>query len=302
MPPTPLARPVVAIAGCGYVGMRLAHWLAAGGYAVLAGSRDPGALRHRLPRNALAFRLDLDSGAGVAALAAADRVVAAYPPPRGGTNDPRSARLVAAMADRGKPQQAVYLSTTGVYGDRGGKAVSEIDAPAPRSERAQRRLDAEARWRRLGREGRFRVSVLRVAGIYGPGRLPAEAVKAGTAPRVAWPETRYTNTIHVDDLVALIGRVLDNGRPNRVYHGCDGQQRRQGALIEAVARALGTSLPPPLDPAAAERELSPMRLSFLAESRCCCNQRARRELGWSPRFTDLDAGVAASLAEQRGEG
>lgn len=297
MPPTGPARPVVAIAGCGYVGVRLAHRLAAEGYAVLAGGRDPEALRPHLPVTATAFRLDLDSGAGVATLAAADRLVAAYPPPRSGTRDPRSARLIAALAGGRGPERVVYLSTTGVYGDRGGQAVAETDPPAPGSQRAHRRLDAEARWRRLGRAGRARVNVLRVAGIYGPGRLPEEAVRAGTAARVAWPEARYTNTIHVDDLVALIGRTLDRGRPNRIYHACDGQQRRQGALIEVVAGVLGAALPPPLDPAIAEQELSPMRLSFLAESRCCRSERARRELGWAPRFTDLDAGVAASLSQ-----
>jgi len=294
------ARPVVAIAGCGYVGLRLAHRLTAAGFPVLAGSREPGALQARLPAGAMAFRLDLDSGAGLPVLAAADRLVAAYPPPRGGVRDPRSARLAAFLAGRG-PRRAVYLSTTGVYGDRGGAPISETAPPAPATERARRRLDAEAAWRRLGRAGRVRVSLLRVAGIYGPGRLPTEAVRGGTAARVAWPERRYTNTVHVDDLVTLIGRALAQGRANRVYHACDGVDRRQGALIEAVAANLGVELPAPMDPATAEVELSAMRLSFLAESRRCGSARTARELGWVPRFADLAAGVAASLAEDGGE-
>jgi len=290
----------VAIAGCGYVGLRLARLLAAAGHPVLAGSRHPETLRGRLPEGARAFRLDLDSGAGLGVLAAAHGLVAACPPPRAGTADPRSARLTAALAGlpagRG-PRRAVYLSTTGVYGDRGGAWVDETAAPAPRTDRARRRLDAEGRWRRLGREGRCTVSILRVAGIYGPGRLPAEAVRAGTAARVAWPEVRYTNAIHVDDLVALIGRALARGWPNRIYNACDGGEHAQGALAAATAAALGLELPPPLSPADAERELSAMRLSFLAESRRCRSDRAVRELGWGPRFADLAAGVAASLAE-----
>jgi nucleoside-diphosphate-sugar epimerase len=289
-------RPLVAIAGCGYVGQRLAHRLAAAGVPVLAGSRAPEALRPLLPPGARAFRLDLDRGLGLHVLAAADRVVAAFPPPRKGHSDPRSARLAAALA-AGRAARAVYLSTTGVYGDRGGAVVSETDAVAPGTERARRRLDAEARWRRLGRGGRCRVSILRVAGIYGPGRLPVAAVREGTAARVAWPETRYTNTVHVDDLVTLILRVLERGRPNRVYHACDGVDRVQGALQEAVAAALGVELPAPLDPERAERELSPMRLSFLAESRLCANGRATAELGWAPAYADLAEGVRASLVE-----
>lgn len=299
MPSRSSRRPAVAIAGCGYVGGRLAWRLAAAGYRVLAGSREPAALGPVLPASAVAFRLDLDSGAGLGTLAAADHLVAACPPPRSGAGDRRTARLAAALAARG-PRRGVYLSTTGVYGDRGGGLVSESAPPAPATDRARRRLDAERRWRRLGRRGRFGVSILRVAGIYGPGRLPLEAVRAGTAPRVAWPETRYTNTVHVDDLVELIVRALDRGRPNRIYHACDGRERTQGALVEAVAAVLGRELPAPLDPVAAERELSAMRLSFLAESRRCAAERARRELGWQPRFTDLEAGVAASLAEADG--
>jgi nucleoside-diphosphate-sugar epimerase len=292
----------VVIAGCGYVGRRLAHRLAAAGYRVLAGSRDPEALRPVLPPGARAFRLDLDSGVGLGVVAGAERVVAAYPPPRAGERDPRTARLTAALAASGMPARVVYLSTTGVYGDRGGEAVTETATPAPLTERARRRLDAEGRWRRLGRRGRCRVSILRVAGIYGPGRLPTEAVRDGTVPRVAWPERRYSNAIHVDDLVALIARTLEAGRPNRLYHACDGVDRPQGALAEAVAAVLGCPLPEPLTPEQAERELSAMRLSFLAESRRCRMDRVRSELGWAPRFTDLEAGVRACLTETEGRG
>jgi nucleoside-diphosphate-sugar epimerase len=138
--------------------------------------------------------------------------------------------------------------------------------------------------------------LLRVAGIYGPGRLPVDRVRAGEALRVAWPEVRYSNAIHVDDLVELILAALGRGRPNRVYNACDGVAHRQGALLEAVAAELGVALPSPLTPEAAERELSPVRLSFLAESRRCRGDRARTELGWRPRYTDLADGVRASLA------
>ena len=296
---TPSTRnryPTVAVAGTGYVGARLAARLAERGCRVLAGRREPPS-PGSLPQGVIPFALDLDAGTGLAPLAAADVVVCAVPPAGSPDRDLRSERLAAALA-RHSPRQLIYLSTTGGYGDRSGAEIGETDPPAPRTERARRRLAAEACWRRFGAEGRARVQIIRVAGIYGPGRLPTERVRSGEALRVAWPETRYTNTIHVDDLVSLILRTMVRGRPNRVYNACDGAERRQGALLETVAAELGVALAPPLTPEAAYRELSPMRLSFLEESRRCRADRAMAELGWRPRYTDLSEGVRASLAAE----
>ncbi len=290
-------RPGVAIAGCGYVGCRLAHLLAAEGRRVLAGTRDPARLRPHLPPGAVPIWTDLDAGNGVAALAGAPLVVVALPPPRSGERDPRSARLASALACH-PPRRLVYLSSVGVYGDRAGAWVSETSPPAPGTARARRRMHAEGLWRRFGRRTGTSVTLLRVAGIYGPGRLPVAGVREGGAYRVDWPEIRYTNPIHVDDLVGLIRAALHRGAPNRVYNGCDGAEHRQGALQEAVASALGLSPPPWLSPAEAEECLSAMRLSFLRESRRCSNARARGELLWVPRYPDLAQGVRASLREE----
>lgn len=291
------SRPGVAIAGCGYVGCRLARLLAAEGRRVLAGTRDPARLRPDLPAGAIPIRTDLDEGTGTAALAKAPLVVVAFPPPRSGDGDPRSARLAAALA-RHPPRRLVYLSSVGVYGDRAGAWVPETSPLAPETARARRRMNAERLWRRFGRRNGTSVTLLRVAGIYGPGRLPLEGVREGRAYRVDWPEIRYTNPIHVDDLVDLIRTALQRGAPNRVYNACDGAEHHQGALQEAVAEALDLPPPPRLSPAEAEERLSTMRLSFLRESRRCSNARARGELYWAPRYTDLARGVRASLREE----
>ncbi len=288
--------PVAAVAGCGYVGERVAGRLAARGLRVLAGRRHPDRWDGIRPAGVIPVGLDLDSGRGLEAMATAQVLVCAYPPPSEGSGDPRTARLLAALAGS-PPGRVVYLSTTGLYGDRRGAVVDETAAPAPRSARARRRQDAERRIRRFGRDSGWVVNILRVAGIYGPGRLPAERIRKGEALRVAWPEPRFTNTIHVSDLVSLVLRVLVRGRLGRLYNACDGAEREQGALLEATARALGLELPAPVPPAQARLRLSADRLAFLAESRRCRNDRAQRELGWEPAFTDLDTGVRASLAE-----
>lgn len=272
------------------------------GHRVLAGARDLDSLRRRLPSEVMTFRLDLDTGNGLERVAPAAAVIHMAPPSRSGRTDLRTARLVASLGCHPLPSCLIYISTTGVYGDQQGAWVDESTPTRPRTERANRRVDAERRLRTWGgRQGTPWVHILRVPGIYGPGRLPVERVQAGQGWRVAWPETRYTNLIHVDDLVQLILRVLERGRPNRIYNAGDGNIHPQGALLGAVANLLGLSLPEPLTPEEANRHLSPTRLSFLEESRRCAITRAFRELGFHPLFPDLAAGVQASWSAVQGQ-
>ncbi|MFA9460494.1 NAD-dependent epimerase/dehydratase family protein [Thiohalorhabdus methylotrophus] len=287
-------HPAVAIAGCGYVGARLAAVLAAAGHRVFAGRRTSVV---EWPEGVEPFHLDLDTASGGKFPVPASAMVCAFPPGRGGLRDYRMARLLARLAHH-PPDRLVYLSTTGVYGNRGGILTPETTPLAPGTDRARRRQDAERQVRAFGARHATSVQILRVSGIYGPGRLPVERIRAGEGLRVDWPEPRFTNAIHVDDLVRLVLAALRQGRPNRAYNACDGVDRRQGALLEAVAAVLGVPLPPPVSPETAYRELSAMRLSFLEESRRCSIRRAGGELGWEPVHTDLEAAVRCSLREE----
>src|SRR5690606_29508218 len=133
----------------------------------------------------------------------AEAVLHFAPPPGGGDSDPRTARLLAALARRGSvPRRLVYISTTGVYGDCAGQAVDETRPRRAQTARARRRVDAEDRLRVFGRRNAVRVALLRAPGIYAADRLPLERLRRGD-PVLDASEDVHTNHIHADDLARL---------------------------------------------------------------------------------------------------
>jgi nucleoside-diphosphate-sugar epimerase len=164
----------------------------------------------------------------------------------------------------------VYISTTGVYGDAGGAWVDEDCPPAPATSRARRRLDAEQTLARWAEPAGTQVIVLRVPGIYGPGRLPLERIRRGE-PVLAPGECGYTNRIHAEDLVRVCVAAAQRGRPGAVYNVSDGAPGTMTEYLLAVADAAGLPRPPVVGLDQARRVMSPGMLSYLGESR-----RARR--------------------------
>src|SRR3712207_1519013 len=135
-----------------------------------------------------------------------------------------------------------YLSTTGVYGDRGGSWVDENSELRPSGERGRRRVMAEAGWLDLRRRRRVPVHVFRLAAIYGPGRSPFEALRTGTAKRIAKPGQVFSR-IHVADLASVLAASIARPRPGAVYNVCDDEPAPPEAVVAYAAGLLG--LPPP---------------------------------------------------------
>ncbi len=215
------------------------------------------------------------------------------PPPGSGAQDPRTANLIHALARRRTlPQRFIYLSTSGVYGDRHGEVVNESDQVAPNTERAHRRAHAEGQLREWGTRSKVRVSVLRVPGIYAHDRLPVERLKRGT-PSIRAEEDSYTNHVHAVDLARLVLAALGRAQPNRVYHASDGAWIKAGDYFDAVADALELPRPPRVSMQQARETIPAMALSFLQESRKLSNRRATHELKMAFRYPD----VATALAE-----
>jgi nucleoside-diphosphate-sugar epimerase len=171
----------------------------------------------------------------------------------------------------------VYISTTGVYGDRGGAHTPETTTVAPRNARARRRVDAERVLRAWALGAKGRVAILRAPGIYARERLPLERLQRGT-PALAPQDDVYTNHIHADDLARLAALALFRARPGRVYNASDDTRMKMGEYFDAVADAFGLARPPRLARAELERAVSPMLLSFMSESRRLDNARIKREL------------------------
>ncbi len=223
------------------------------------------------------------------ALPDAYQVIYTVPPARA-EHDPRLARCLELMQPL--PMRFVYLSTTGVYGDCHGALVDETSPLHPTSDRARRRVDAEARLSQWVQDSDCELTVLRVPGIYGPGRLGEQRIKEKQVVLVE-EDANPGNRIHVDDLVSCCLAALDN--PAGIYNVGDGDQRSSTWFAFEVARQLGLPAPPGISRAEAAATFSPRRLSFLHDARRINTRKMREQLGVTPRYEDAADGIAASL-------
>jgi nucleoside-diphosphate-sugar epimerase len=186
-----------------------------------------------------------------------------------------------------------HLSTTGVYGDRAGAWVDERSELRPSGDRGRRRVAAEAGWLDLWCRRAVPTHIFRLAGIYGPGRSPFEALRAGTAKRVARPGQVFSR-IHVDDLASVLAASITTPRPGAVYNVCDDEPAAPEAVIAHAASLLGRPAPPlvPFETAG----LSPMARSFWDDNKRVSNALVKAEFGIALRYPNYRAGLAAILA------
>ncbi|MFN4220705.1 MAG: SDR family NAD(P)-dependent oxidoreductase, partial [Novosphingobium meiothermophilum] len=175
-----------------------------------------------------------------------------------------------------------YLSSTGVYGDAGGAWVDE-SAPVGTGRRSAR-TEADLAWQALSDQ----VRVLRLPGIYGPGRSALDRVAEGRAHRIAIAGQVFSR-VHVDDIAS--GVIASFAGPAGVYNLADDLPCSQNEVIAEAARLLGVA-PPPMQ-TLEEANLSPMALAFYAENRRVANGKARRVLGWSPAYPTYREGLRA---------
>lgn len=281
------------LAGCGYTGARLARRLT-GQRPVLALVRSAASAAALAAGGIPARAVDLDGDGGFPAPPDLASVVYLAPPPGEGEGDPRFQRFLEGLGGA-RPQVLVYLSTTGVYGDAQGAPVDEATPPAPGNAQGRRRLAAERAGAAWCAERGVRWVALRVAGIYGPHRLPLDRLRAGE-PVLRPEDSGPGNRIHVDDLVAACEAALDRPVTGPV-NVTDGDPRSIGAFLELAARLAG--LPPPrrVTLAEARQAISPGMLAFLLASRRVLNGRLTEELGVTLRYADPEAGLRASLDE-----
>jgi nucleoside-diphosphate-sugar epimerase len=285
----------VVLVGCGYVGRRVAIAYLERDASVL------GVVSSRTSADALAaagitaIPRDLASDE-LGDLPCADaRLFHFAPPPGHGLEDHCTRRLVSAFDRAGQPARLVYISTTGVYGDCQGAWVDESWPPQPAADRARRRWDAEQTLRQWARTADRQLVILRVPGIYGPGRLPLERIRQGL-PMVRAEDAPYSNRIHVDDLVAACLAAMEGSDAAGVYNVSDGHPTTMTDYFQRVADAAGLSRPPLISMQEANTQLSAGMLSYMQESRRLTNRRLVEELGVSLRYPTLDEGLKASLS------
>ena len=259
------------IFGLGYTAKRIAGALEEDGWQVSATGSDGN--------------VDFsDRDAVVGALERASHVLSSVPPDRETGLDP-----VLNTYGRDFPRALYgYLSSTGVYGDADGAWVDE-NSPTGTGRRSAR-SDADALWLELG------ARVFRLPGIYGPGRSALDRVRGGGAHRLdpsdIGPDQVFSR-VHVDDIAAGVIAAIHRGAPEGAYNLGDDLPASHNAVIEEACRLLGIK-PPPLQ-TMEEAGLSEMARGFYAENRRVANGKAKRVLGWTPRYPTYREGLRALL-------
>ena len=214
------------------------------------------------------------------------------PPQGGGTIDARMANFCRMLAPDNCPRRIVYMSTSGVYGDCGDTLVTEETPLNPLTSRAKRRVSAETQLQEKARELGFDLIILRVTGIYGPGRLPLAQLHKGH--QVLRPEdSPETNRIHSQDLVRICLAAMERGEPGDIFNVCDGQPGSMSEYFTAVADLFSLPRPQQLSWDEARQVMNPLTLSFLQESRRMTNRKLLDKLGLELLYPTLKEGLEA---------
>ena len=220
--------------------------------------------------------------------ASVTHIIISVPPSNDG--DPVLLRFKNELVKRAKSFEWVaYLSTTGVYGDRGGEWVNEDSALQPNTDRGQRRVNAEAAWQQVVG---LPLHIFRLAGIYGPGRNAFESLKSGTAQRVI-KQGQIFCRIHVEDIAGVLWASVNNPNFGRIYNMADDEPCPPQDVIAYAADLLGRPIPQSI--AFEDAKLSAMAKSFYADSKRVSNARIKNELGYELKYPNYRVGLKALL-------
>ena len=156
---------------------------------------------------------------------------------------------------------------------------------------------AEAGWIDLAKASGKQAYVLRLSGIYGPGRNVLRKLRDGTAKRLVKPGQVF-NRIHVEDIAQAIKACLTGSAPGGIYNITDDEPAPPQDVVLYAAQLMGVAPPPEQDFVAAE--LTPMARSFYGENKRVANRRMKEKLGFDLAFPTYREGIAALWAQGEG--
>jgi len=287
----------IFIAGCGYIGERIARAYQNSGAAVTCMVRSPEQGAKLQSARFTTVVATLDDPSAIPPLNLAGCILFyLVPPPGGGIADSRARNFIARMSEGGDPAKIIYMSATSVYGGADGAVVTEASPTVPDSAMGKRRLDAENAFCEYGAARNIPVVILRVSGIYGPGRLPLMQISQGQ-PLLHEKESGPSNRIHADDLAALCIAAAGKDVDGTLFNISDGQPSSMTSYFNACADALGLPRQPLVTLAEARQVMSPLMFSYVSQSRIVDNSRMRERLAVTLRYPSLAEGIAASLPE-----
>lgn len=213
--------------------------------------------------------------------------------------DPALTHLRNAIAAAPQLKSIIYLSTIAVYGNHDGRWIDEKTPVTPALTRAASRIDAENAWQALAQAHDVPLTVIRIAGIYGPGANALETVKAGRARRILKPGQVF-NRIHVADLAQIIDKAMDAALTRRaggIFNAADDEPSAPGDPILFAATLLGVAPPPEIAFEEAKKTMSPLAVSFYGENKRVRNDRIKSVLGVSLRYPTYREGLRALATE-----
>lgn len=277
--------PHLLIAGLGYSGTAIARAARAAGMSITATTRDPAGKSPPDGVTLIPF-----AAIGEVLPTATHLVITAAPTE---TGDPILTEHEAGLNRATNLRWIGYCSTTGIYGDHGGGAVDETTPPAPGTDRTRRRVAAETAWSQ--RAAHHAVDILRLAGIYGPGRSVLDDLRHGTARRIDKPGHKFSR-IHVDDIAhGTMAAIATATTGTRILNFSDDEPAPSATVITYAATLLGIAPPQPIPFEDAKRTMSPMALSFWSENRVVLNQHTKTALGLAWRYPSYREGLAAIM-------
>lgn len=213
-------------------------------------------------------------------LAKSTHVVVSISP--GENGDPALALVEEALSHPDNTIRWIgYLSTVGVYGDHQGEWVDETASCKPVSRRSRERIEAEEAWRHLTERYATPLAILRLAGIYGPGRNAFVNLERGTARRIVKKDQVF-NRIHVDDIAGAL-RFLSGTDSSGIFNITDNEPSPPQDVVAYAAELMGATPPPEVS--FEEADLTPMARSFYGENKRVSNQRIRA-LGYDFAYPD----------------
>lgn len=280
------------IFGLGFSGLEIAKLARAGGWTV-AGTCTTEEKARRLREDGIeAHRFDGTAPLSPDSFGEPSHVVCTIAPGEPGDPALRTCRDLL-----GRARWLGYLSTTGVYGDHEGGWVDEATPPVPTQTRSRQRLAAEQGWRDLAAGTGASLHLLRLPGIYGPGRSTLDRVRDGTARRIDRPGQVFSR-IHVEDLAASAMKAMARATGTEIWNVADDLPASNADVIAYACELLGRPVPPAIPWEEAAPAMSAMARSFYLESRRVRNDKLKRELGVALRYPTYREGLKAIAAAE----
>ncbi len=288
----------VFIAGCGYVGTRVAKYYLARNQAVNVLVRTSNNNPISQLDGVNTIRNDLDDVECAQIIEAQNKKLFYFVPPSVVIDTDVRMTTFLSCLQHNTPRKIIYISTTGVYGDCQGEWITEETAVRPENARSKRRADAERQLIDWCDKRSTQLVILRVAGIYGPGRLPLERLQQAL-PVLNETESPPSNRIHVEDLVGVCIAAMETALSKfEVFNVADGNPTSMTDYFNEVAVAAGILLPPQISWEMARQKMTPAMLSFLTESKRVNNTKLLTRLNLQLVFPNITAGIESCFAQK----